>query len=510
MVERGPHFGMETQNAEAGEGEGIDVDRLREMAGFVARAPRRHPVLATVVFLVIASLGLTIAAAMPATYRASVKLLIQRSSAIRALTSANQQLQQMEWENPTKNIQEMIMRRDNLVALVRDANLTERVAQTRPAALRFKDAVMAQISGPMTDDDKQKAMVYTLETKLNTEVLPDEATVVISVDWSNPAIAYDLVTLVQKNFEGARYDSDVAVINDSVAVLEDHAKRESAHVDAEIAAYQQVVATRAVPSSTTRPMSAVAVARAPGGAVRTVAAGTFVDAPDPDLAKALEAKRAQIRSLEETHQRALDAVRQQLVQAQLTLTPLHPSVIALQQSMDAMSQPPPELAQARADERALMAQIAPPRIAASAPASTAALAVHSESATADGGAPEVPPLPRADPTLDGPLRLAESKLTAAIHSYEDSINRIDAARAELDITRAAYKHRYTVVTPPELPKKPSKPTARLVAIGSVVGGFLLAMLLSALADLAKGTIQETWQIRRQLKVDVLCELDQPS
>jgi len=43
-----------------------------------------------------------------------------------------------------------------------------------------------------------------------------------------------------------------------------------------------------------------------------------------------------------------------------------------------------------------------------------------------------------------------------------------------------------------------------------VGGFLLAMLLSALADLAKGTIQETWQIRRQLKVDVLCELDQPS
>jgi hypothetical protein len=244
MVEHGPQFRMES---DAEEGEGIDLERLKELGGFMVRAPRRHPLLAAIVFLTVAGLGLVIAATMPSTYRASIKLVVQRAFAIRALTAGNDKISQLEWESPTKGVQEMILRRDNLVALAKDANLVERSYQTRAAPLRLKDAITTYLFGAMSDDDKLKIMVYTLEAKLEADT-PDDATVIINADWSNAAIAYDLVRLVQKNFEEARYDSDVAVINDSVAVLEDRAKQESAHLDAEIEAYQKTVAERMPPA----------------------------------------------------------------------------------------------------------------------------------------------------------------------------------------------------------------------------------------------------------------------
>ena len=50
----------------------------------------------------------------------------------------------------------------------------------------------------------------------------------------------------------------------------------------------------------------------------------------------------------------------------------------------------------------------------------------------------------------------------------------------------------------------------MIGVGSLVGAVVLALLLSALADFAKGTIVEPWQVPRALKVEVLCELDRPS
>jgi hypothetical protein len=234
------------------------------------------------------------------------------------------------------------------------------------------------------------------------------------------------------------------------------------------------------------------------------------------LTKALEEKRAQIKALEEAQRVGLDTLRQQLVQAQLTLTPMHPTVIALQHRVDAMSEPSPELAALRREERGLMAELVAPRPTEPQSDSRSAPAVRpfragattDASPLASGSAP-LTPLTQSALDRDGPLQLAQSKLAAAIRASEDAMARIDAARVELDINRAAYKHRYTVVTPAELPKKPKKATAQLVGVGSVLGGALLAILLAALLDFVEGSILETWQVRRRLKLDVLGELDRP-
>jgi len=83
-----PNVGVDAASPEA-ESEGIDLDQIRELTGFVLRATRRHPKLATATFVTVAALGLTVSATMPRTYSAQVKLLAQRGSAIRMLSSSN-------------------------------------------------------------------------------------------------------------------------------------------------------------------------------------------------------------------------------------------------------------------------------------------------------------------------------------------------------------------------------------------------------------------------------------
>jgi hypothetical protein len=517
MVEQGPQFAAEQAAPAEADSEGFDLEQAREIAGFVVRAARRRPRLTVLTFVTVAGVGLTVSATMPRIYNSEVRLLAQRSSAIRVL-SGNQQMDPVD--NPTKNVAAMIMRRDNLVALAKDARLVERFEATRPAALRLKDRALQAISGPASEEDKLLSMVFTLERQLEVTTSED-ANVTISVDWSNPRIAFDLVTLVQKNFLEARYDSEVAVINDSIAVLEEHAKTELDKVDNELAAYQKMVGERAALSAAANAAAKasqhapIVVYAAPRSAGSGAAAAVFI--PDPEVTKALEEKRMQIRALEEARQHTIGTLRQQLVQAQLTLTPMHPSVIALQQQLDAVSQIPPELAQLRGEERALMAQLVPPRAAPVAPGPSSASPLgpgarsplaFAAAPAADAGAAE--PLPVFNPDRDGPLQLEESKLGSAIRAYQDAMSRIDSARVELDITRASYKYKYTVVTPAELPKGPKKQTAKVVATSSLIAALLFALLLAAGLDHARGSILESWQVRRRLKLDVRGELDRPA
>src|SRR5580704_6122360 len=199
MMDQTPNVGMHHDNAPEGEPDGLDIEQLREILGFVLRSARRRPKLALATFAVVAALGLTVALTMPLTYNSQVSLLAQRGSAIRVLTSSNPEAMDSV-DNPTKNVAAMIMRRDNLVSLARESDLVQRVKESRPGALRLKDQVISLLFGPTSAEDIESNLVRTLEKKL--EVTTDDATstVVISVDWSNPRTAYDLVTRIEKNY----------------------------------------------------------------------------------------------------------------------------------------------------------------------------------------------------------------------------------------------------------------------------------------------------------------------
>ncbi|HXN31889.1 MAG TPA: hypothetical protein VN894_08510 [Polyangiaceae bacterium] len=504
MVEQNINAGSDQAPAEDGESEGLDLEKLKELTGFVLRAGRRRRKLAVMTFFTVAALGLTAAATMPKTYSSQVKIFVQGSSGMRTLSGSNQDMNRVD--DPTKNVGNMIMRHDNLVALVRQANLADRFEEARAPALRVKDHIFTWMYGPPSDEDKLRALVGILEKTL--DIVTNETTLVITVDWPSPQMAFDLVTLVQKNFLEARYDSDLAVITDSIAVLQEHAKTGLEKVDAALEEYQKAV-TAALPPLPSAAAPAwrgyAAPAPRPGGAP-----GASTPAVDPSVSLALEEVRLKTRALEHERQALLDSLKQQLVQAQLTLTPMHPTVIALQQKIEAMSLPSPELLRLKDEERSLLAQLAPvPAPSASVAPPAPAPQLFGPPATGEmPPAPSASAAPQARPGLeDGPTRLARSRLEAAIQTYENSMARIDAANVELDITRRAYKYRYTILTPAELPSKPKKPVAQIVGVGSVLGAILLAFLLAAIADVAGGLVLEPWQVRRRLKLEVLGEID---
>ncbi len=496
------HFddGGDPQRQGAGDEEGIHLDAIRDWVGFVWRARLRRPRTALAVFATIAGLGLVVSFTMPRIYNAQVKLLVQPDLVGPALSNPGRAVPAND--NPMRNVADTIMRRDNLIALVKETNLVDRWPLTRSPALRFKDRVFEMWNGPVSEKNRLTQLAQTLEQRLT--VTTSDSTLNISVDWQDPQMAYELVTLVQKNFIESRYDADVTAIEDAIRVLEDHIKSEGEQVDKDLAAYQATIEGPVAAPPAAAPIESAAAA--PAGPASPAAAAVrparSALPADTDLTKALEEKRRQIRLAQDSHDRELEGLKQQLVQAQLTLAPAHPTVVALQHKIEAMSQPSPDLAVLQGEERALVAQIA----LASAPSSPLAAAPGAAPIfRAVAAAPAGAKFPIEDPRTAA----ARARLEASMRRYQDVIARLDSARLELDITRTAYRYRYSVVTPAEVARGPKKRTPQIVGLGALVAGALFALLAAAAADYRAGRILETWQVRRLLGVEVVGEIDSP-
>jgi uncharacterized protein involved in exopolysaccharide biosynthesis len=500
MVERDPNQQPERDPAAEDESDGVDFERVKQTVGFVLRAARRRPKLVGIVFTLAAAAGLSMAVTMPRTYHSQVKLLAQANLVVPALSNPDRAVPR-DADSPTKNVADQILRRDNLTALAKETNLVERSFATRSPLTRLKDAVFGNEA---TEDEKLTGIAEILEKKFS--IIIQGNNVIIGVDWDDPHVAYELVTLVQKNFLSARYDDEVAMVSDAIAVLQEHEKVEAAGVDSALAEYKQLTDKPAGSAAVTPVPRGLAAPRAPRPVPSSAATTPTATTIDPDVAAALEDKRQQIRALEAARQHELETLRAQLAQAQLTLTPQHPTVIALQQKVDTLSTPDPQLLQLRAEERALMARIAPPVPPGASSAMPARLAPYPVAV----GPAAVPALQVAHPltpTEDPQTQLARSKLEGAIRRDQEAVARIEAANMELEVARTAFKYRYTVVTPAEVARAPKRPIAALVGVSSVVLAALLALLLAAGADQRSGRILEEWQVERRLKLEVLGEFD---
>jgi hypothetical protein len=516
MSPRDPGIEDVHESNQESEEEGFDLEGLKDALGYVKRAPGRHPKVATAIVVIVGALGLTVAATMPRTYNVTVRLLAQKTP----LSNLGDPTHQQQDDGSIREVGAVASRRENEVDLINSTNLVERFYATRPASLRFKDSVFALITGPQSDTEKMRGMVGTYEKRVH--IASDDTTVTISVDWNDPKIAFDMASLLQKNFLDARYDTEVAMVQDGIHVLEDHAKTELDQVDAALADYEALRAARQKmlnggDSTTAQQAGAPAAGGGGGGgggagAARPVAAASGADS---DLAKSLEDTRRQIRAIEEDRQRQLESLRQQLTQAQLTLTPMHPTVIGLQKSVDAFSQPSPQLEVLKGQERTLMSEIAaptaaPPRDPTAPPVPRPALvrplvgAPMGRDRTADTPDAEER-REREDPTLTP----AREHLEEAIRRYQGVMARIDAAKLDLDMNRRALRYRYSVATPAEMPRGPVKPIGVIIGVASVIAALLLALIVSAMSDWFSGKLLETWEVRRRLKLDVLSELDPP-
>ena len=83
------------------------------------------------------------------------------------------------------------------------------------------------------------------------------------------------------------------------------------------------------------------------------------------------------------------------------------------------------------------------------------------------------------------------------------LERTAGARIELEVSQAAFKYRYSVVQPAQVPRSPVKPNLQMVIAAGVLGSLVLALAAAVGKDLLSNRILEPWQIERQLGLPIL-------
>jgi len=433
---------------------------LPERVAFAINAVRRRKVRAACVFLGgVAASGVYLWIRTP-TYHVETKILAQKQqslpSTVRPIDDA-----------PTRSASDLVHRRENIIALIKQTDLFSKGGPTQPPWYQRLPLLRRIASASADDDDPLNRLVTRLDKAL--VVTTGEGTITIAIDWPAPQQAYLLVEAALQNFLDARHGQEVAAIDEVISQLQARASTLRKQLDAVVQEVQREPARETAVSRATP--------RAQGeGMVR--------------LRTTLEAKQRAIRDIEEFQRKRLDDLQAQLDAQRGIYSDTYPSVVTLRQDIEALSQESPKLTALRQEEAKLRAEYS---------------ARLGKEAPPEGGASSTAALKASRRDREGSPEQQE-RLRDAQFSYQQMLERINAAQVELDAARAAYKYRYAVIWPAQMPKRPVSPKPMKVLGLGTFASFVLAVLAAALADLRGGKIVERWQVERTLNLAVLAEL----
>ncbi len=496
------------------EGESFDAQRAKNYILYVVGSARRRWRSIVLVFCVI--FGGTIAGlkTFPKTYHVEAKLLAQRN-AVLSIRGDNGGA-----DAPTQAAAETILRRDILVALVRQTDLVRNFAQHRAPAQRAKDAIMKVFQRePPSEEDQLDAMVGLLEKRFN--VWSKDGTVTIVIDWPNAQMAYHLVDDAQQSFLEARHVQEIASVADALGILQGHAAALRGDIDTAVEAIKKLHDTQ-TPAPTGNE-AAQRPARSAPASTGPAPPPERVNSPDPQLAKLrvmIDAKQRAIDDLEEFRRRRLSELQARLAEQQAVYTEAHPVIVDLQQTIASLSTESPQVSNLRKDVSELQAEY--DRIAVPEHKATAGEAVPGASTSAS-------PRPRPAANLEAPPQLpneivsldarssseerdpamvyARGQLHDAMDKYSALRAQIQTAQIDLETAEAAFKYRYSVVTPPQVPKSPSKPNALVILMAGFFGGLFVGILAAVVSDVLSGRLVERWQVETLLDKPILGEVN---
>ena len=438
----------------------FDWVKVRRYAALSLGSVRRRPFL----FLLVAGGLVFLAGAalfvLPKTYEVQCRLLAQHNAVLAVRSDSSPA------DAPTRAAADTIRRRDNLLAVIRQTDLLQEWPRRRAPLPRAKDWVLRKLGRGPTEKELTEGLIGLLEKNLTVWTTP-EATVVIQLHWPDPILAYRLVDAAQQNFLEKRHVLEVATIAEQISILEGHAAALKKNIETEVAEVQRL-----------REHSGSKGSHAAAGPPPAVKA---VDPNVPKLRVMLDAKRRSIADLEDYRRRHVVELQTKLAEQRVVLSENHPMVQDLQRSIETLQNESPQLATLRQEERDLRRQLA---------------GYSEEIDGTSAGAPNIP----ADlfrgfgPVEDSAVEYARAQLRYSVQEYAVMRDRIDRARVDFDTARAAFKYRYSVVTPPEVPRGPIKPKSMLVMVAALIAGLSLGLFATTFADLRGGRVLKRWQL----------------
>ncbi|MFN0064056.1 MAG: hypothetical protein ACKVPX_16230 [Myxococcaceae bacterium] len=466
----------------------LDYAQLWRQVGFVARALSRHRTLFVCVVLAIISVTSLLLAVWPRTYKVSTTILAQRNQVLASIGNPRRAIP-LDADAPTRAVTETVMRRDNLVALVKQTNLLDTWDATRAPLTRARDTFERLLFGKPSDEDRLDGFVKMLEKRL--VVTTNEGLVTIDLEWPNGALAYRMAEAAQQNFLEARHVTEVSSIEDAISILEARTENVQQWIQT---ALEEVLRQQA---GSPRPTPTPSKPERPAG----VSLGMSESAPDQELAQIrflLRAKRRAMADLEDFRNKKASELQAQLAEQKVVYSDQHPVILDTVQRLRALEQASPQLMALKQEEQDLLSEFrrrgGKDPEAISEPARSVLRPTESFSR----------------PNAESPhLAYAQHQVRIAQDTQQDLVLRIDAARIELDTARAAFKYRYSIVNPPQMPKRPEKPNVPLVLFASVIAALALGVLAVVLEDMRHGRLHEAWQIEQTLKLPLLGEVTSP-
>jgi subunit length determinant Wzz-like protein len=458
--------------------ESDEIDGAMTPAARIARltgAVRRRPLLAVTLFAVLlAACGAYYLTATPM-YRAETQILTQRPQAVPTI---GRQIQ--DEEGPTRAASELVHKRENLIALIKQTSLFADPAASAPARIGLLDRIVAAAragTGPGRQADPLHLLVERLNKALLVKV--QDGTITISIAWPDARQAYAIVEAAEQNFLEARHLQEITAMDEMISLLQGRTLTLRNDLD------------RVVVEESSRTRSAQASEPA------TISGGWIKPAPrakSAELARIeslLDAKERAIRDVEEFRRRRLSELQAQLDEKRGTYSDAYPPLLALRQDIDALSRESPQIVALRGELRKLQEQ--------------ERLGVEGNRAQ-----PAVAPLyhaPSPGPAarLAGPANESE-RVRDARFQYQHMVEQLDAAKLDLDAARAAFKYRYSVIWPARLPTEPSSPNPLKVFGLGALAAALLALFGTAWVERRAGRIVEPAQLERELGLRIVGEI----
>jgi uncharacterized protein involved in exopolysaccharide biosynthesis len=439
---------------------------LMDRARFLLNAARRRKLVAAAVFLGCIGLVFAVYRFKQPMYRVETRLLTQRQQALPSLVRPG-----VPDDSPTRSAYELIHRRENLVALLTEANMAS--GSPGPPKPGVLELLGLGEGGP--DDDPMDLLVKRLDRALEVSVA--EGTITIRLDWPDPQQAYQLVEAALQNFLEARQLQDVKAIDDAISLLRGRLAPLRAQLDAAI----DEVHRESASAPEALPVPAPSRAR-PADPAHVEELGR--------LRAAIEAKERAIRDTEEFRRRRLLELQAQLEERRVVYSEAHPSIVGLRREIEGLARESSQVAALREEDRQLRAQYA---------------ALSGEQAGTRAGPDRGGGARRARPISNASVDQSE-RVRDARFQYQQMAERVSAAQTDLDNARAAFKFRYSIVWPAEVPRKPVSPNPlKYLGVGTLAS-LILALLAAAGPDLVSGRILERWHVERGLNVPVLAEL----
>jgi len=456
----------------------VDVEQLRDWVGFVRRSLARRRWLSMAVATTVLGVTAGLYMVWPRDWQIEGTLLAQRNTVMPALGNPNRAVP-LEADNPTRAASETVLRRDNLLSLIRQTDLVRQWRQSRSWPFRLKDTLQDRFR-PASEEERLLSLVGYLESQLT--VTTTETTVNIRIDWPDARTGYRLVDTAMQNFLEERHAMEVSTIAETITILEGHAAQLKETIDGMVEELKQ---NRSPPAGAPRADVPVAPRRDP--------AQETLRAEAAEVRVRLEGKRRAIAELEEFRRHRLAELQTELAQQRAVYADAHPAVARVLQSISALQEDSPQLAALRKDEQELMNQLAK-------------MGVDRPEASRPGGGSAVRRQPAAGRAEEVSAEYTRTRLRFALEKYDGLVERIEGAKIELDTARAAFKYRYSVVRPPTIPWTPAKPRPLTFLVAGLLAAFGLATLVAALVDVRAGRVLEHWQISRLLELPVIGQL----